>query len=228
MQKSVFASIGGLSLPLAFLLMTGCNLPRPTGPSPTPAPTLPPGPQPPPIITSVSPAEGLAGLSMLVDITGTGFQQGATVTLGDAVKSSSVSGSTLIRVLTPIRESGIVDVTVKNPDGQTTALTGGYAFRTVTLTASQSVVKPGDPVTVSWVAPGRSNPDVEGDWLGLFVPDAPDGRFLWAKYSTGATGELTLDAPTTPGTYEFRYLAGDGHPTPSVLMSRTPLIVSGS
>lgn len=38
-----------------------------------------------------------------------------------------------------------------------------------------------------------------------------DYEFRWWQYTDGASsGTLTLDAPTTPGQYEFRYFPDDG------------------
>ena len=154
------------------------------------------------------PGEGLAGFAMPVEIFGTGFQPGATVTLDGAASNVDIS-STAIRAKTPVHAPGAVDVVVTNPDGRKATLTAGYTFRVVTVTASDNVVAPGGQVTVSWVAPGRSNPMFEGDWLGFFRVGDSNWNFVWAQDLTGAAGTLTLNAPAQPGQYEFRYLLGD-------------------
>ena len=78
-----------------------------------------------------------------------------------------------------------------------------------TLTASPSTVAPGGSLTVSWTAPsGRPT----YDWIGLYKVGDPNTAYQWWTYTVGATtGSVTLTAPTTPGTYEFRYLLNNGY-----------------
>jgi hypothetical protein len=162
---------------------------------------------------------------MDVVIYGNGFQRGITVDM-DGPTSTTFVSSTVIRVVTPVHDPGVVDVIVTNPDHQSAMLREGYVYRAVTLLASHDRVAPGATISVSWVAPGRSDPDNQGDWIGLFREGAPDGIFLWAQYSTGASGTLTLSAPSEPGRYEFRYTAGDGHVAPAVTIARRTVVVT--
>ena len=203
---------------IAGVLITGCGSDaRPIA--------GPPAPQAAPTITSISPEEGLSGLSTRVAIRGTGFQGGVVVTLGGPAAVMAVSGGTVISALTPNHQPDVVDVTVTNPDGQSATLKNAYSYRTVTLTTSAATVTPGQEVNVSWVAPGRGDPDLDGDWVGLFKTGTSDTTHLWGQYTTGASGTLVLKAPDTPGEYEVRYYAGDDHVAPSVVMARTTLLV---
>jgi hypothetical protein len=78
-------------------------------------------PPPAPVITNLNPASGPTGGGTVVTITGQNFATGAAVFF-DATSATptSVTG-TSITVTTPARGPGAANVTVRNPDGQTSA-----------------------------------------------------------------------------------------------------------
>jgi hypothetical protein len=77
------------------------------------------------------------------------------------------------------------------------------------LTASPTTVSAGGALSVSWKAPAGRSPT---DWIGLYQTGAANTAFLWWTYTNGAaSGTATLAAPTTAGTYVFRYLLDDGY-----------------
>ena len=88
--------------------------------------------------------------------------------------------------------------------------------QTPTVTAGPATVAPGGTITVT-VANGPGN---VRDWVGLFTvtgADTPSISWLYlngtwtapAQALTEAT--LVFTAPTTPGTYQFRFFANDGY-----------------
>ena len=82
-----------------------------------------------PTVTSITPASGPLAGGTAVIITGTGFQSGATVTLGGtAATGVSVVSATQINATTPAHATGAVDVTVTNPDTQSGTLPNGYFY----------------------------------------------------------------------------------------------------
>ncbi len=82
-----------------------------------------------PAPTSVSPATGSIDGGESVTITGTGFQDGATVTFGGAAATSVVVvGPTSITCTTPAGAEGLVDVVVTNPDAQAGTLNDGFTY----------------------------------------------------------------------------------------------------
>jgi len=83
----------------------------------------------PPKLTGISPASGPTTGGTTVAITGTDFQQGATVVFGDvpAAKINSVT-STSIEAVTPVHDAGNVDVTVTNPDTRSDTLLAAFTF----------------------------------------------------------------------------------------------------
>ena len=109
-------------------MSSGCgDTPGPLAPTP---PTTPPvvAPVSPPVVLAVSPTRGATGGGTVVTITGSGFQTGATATLGDARLPAIVEGGTTIRVTTAAHDAGPVEIVVTNPDGQAVTFTGGYSY----------------------------------------------------------------------------------------------------
>jgi len=165
----------------------------------TPTPTTP-------VVASITPSEGLAGVPIRVTIRGTGFLLGASVSIdGHAEDAELLTNGTSIGATTPPHPSaGFADVVVINPNGQIGTLTAGFRYSAVTLTATPTSVAPGGTLSGNWVAPGRSAG--QGDWVGLFKVGDPNTTPVWRQVTTGASGTFTLSAPAEPGEYEFRYL----------------------
>ena len=80
----------------------------------------------PPTFTSVVPATGPTNGSTPITITGTQFQNGATVNINNLPAANVVVAPTSITATTPALPAGTADVTVINPDGGT--ITGPDAF----------------------------------------------------------------------------------------------------
>ncbi len=79
----------------------------------------------------------------------------------------------------------------------------------VTLGATPSSVLPGGTLSVNWNAGAGAS---SRDWISLFKTDAPNTVYgEWHYTGGGATGTMTFTAPTTAGTYQFRYLVNDGY-----------------
>jgi hypothetical protein len=77
------------------------------------------------------------------------------------------------------------------------------------LTASPTTVAAGGALSVGWTAPAGRPPT---DWIGLYQTGAANTDFLWWIYTNGAaSGTASLAAPTTAGTYVFRYLLDNGY-----------------
>jgi phospholipase C len=74
------------------------------------------------VINSLSATQGSSSGGDTITISGSGFVSGATVTFGGTPATATIASSTTINVLTPAVAPGSVDVTVKNPDGQTATL----------------------------------------------------------------------------------------------------------
>ena len=187
---------------LAFAIgFAACDGRSPSGPTPPP----PAGPT----VTAISPAVGSTARSTPVTISGTGFLDGATVTVGVRAVSVTVVSSTTITATVPPRTAGSADVVVTNPSGSGATLSAAftYAFdEPFTLTPSTNVIDAGGQMSVSWTAPGGR----AGDWIAVVQVGGSYADDWWGPTNGAASGTLTATVPTRPGQYEFRYLLAGG------------------
>src|SRR5207245_1246054 len=109
-----------------------------------------------PQISSISPNSGSTSGGAAITISGSGFQSGATVTLGGiAATNVNVTSSTTITATTPLgtaTQQLVVDVFVTNPDGTTATLSRGFTYSVPPLavtTISPSSGPSGTSVTIS-------------------------------------------------------------------------------
>ncbi len=81
-----------------------------------------------PMVVNIYPTSGPVAGGTSVNITGTGFASGATVTIGGNAATNVTATSTLIRATTPAGTAGVKTVVVTNPDAQSGNLTGGFTY----------------------------------------------------------------------------------------------------
>lgn len=143
-------------------------------------------------LTSIDPASGGAGGGQLVNVYGTGFQSGLTITFG-GIASTSVtvmSASTLL-VRTPSGLSGTLAVTVTNPDNSSATLPTGYTFGTPA------------PFTVSGVTPS-SGPAAGGTVVTVTGSGFTSGSTVrFGSVQAGGVqfvSSTQINATTPPGT----------------------------
>jgi hypothetical protein len=97
------------------------------GASPTPPPV--PGASEQLTVTAVIPSAGSAGGGQTVNVAGTGFRSGVSVTLNGNPAQVRAMSDRSISVLTPPSASGgPVDVVVTNPNGEIGRLPGGFTY----------------------------------------------------------------------------------------------------
>jgi hypothetical protein len=103
-----------------------------------------------PLISSVSPKSGPTSGGTLVSVSGSNFQPGATVLFGGVTASSvTVSSSTLIQAAVHAHIAGAVDVTVRNPDGETSTDISGFTYTpSLALAHSLYAINPGPVISV--------------------------------------------------------------------------------
>lgn len=90
---------------------------------------VPPVPGAAPTVTAIAPPNGPAAGGTAVTITGTGFQFGATATIGGVAIVSPVAVSpTTLTGTTGAHASGAVDVVVTNPDAQGGTLAAAFTY----------------------------------------------------------------------------------------------------
>jgi len=123
-----------LVVSLLCLSTLGCGgHPGPTSATPTPGAVnpdpLPPSPAVRPSIATIAPDSGSIDGGAWSTITGTDFQPGATVQLGQQkAKQIVVKSTTVVVFWTEARAAGVVDVTVTNPGGLSATLRGSYTY----------------------------------------------------------------------------------------------------
>jgi Malectin domain/Bacterial Ig-like domain/IPT/TIG domain/Glucose / Sorbosone dehydrogenase len=82
-----------------------------------------------PVLTLINPNFGPPAGSNSITLNGSGFQNGATVTFGGtAALSVLFSDSSTLTVTVPAHSAATVDVTVTNPNGLVSTMTGGYSY----------------------------------------------------------------------------------------------------
>ena len=83
-----------------------------------------------PVITSITPSFGPFDGGNSVTIKGGNFQQGIEVHFG-GIESSNVGfvSNTSLNVVVPPHEVGLVNVWIKNPDGQSSVFASGYEYK---------------------------------------------------------------------------------------------------
>ncbi len=176
---------------------------KPAGPT-APAPTSV-------AVFAISPTNGSTLGATMVTITGSGFQPGATVTLGTAAMNVTVLNGTTITATVAAHAVATVDVVVINPGGASGRLAGAFAYTEpapYSVAATPETVTAGDRITVRWTAPRGGGLD----WVGLFRSGDSNEDYRWYEYTNGGLfGTLIVTAPNDPGRYEFRYLLDDGY-----------------
>lgn len=80
-------------------------------------------------ISYLSPATGPASGSTNVKIRGSGFQSGATVTIGGTTVQGTFVDSSTLQVSTPSGTAGGVRVSIQNPDGNSYSLDAGFTYQ---------------------------------------------------------------------------------------------------
>jgi hypothetical protein len=98
-----------------------------------------------PVISSITPAFGPFGGGNSVTIKGGNFQQGIEVYFG-GTKSSDVSfvSNTFLNVVVPPHEVGLVNVWIKNPDGQSSVFASGYEYKRGVISDGSLIRAKGD------------------------------------------------------------------------------------
>lgn len=82
----------------------------------------------PPRIAGIAPSSGSVSGGTTLSIGGTGFQNGAKVTLGGVAATVITLTSGSIAVKTPAHVAGSVDLVVTNPEGYSATLAGGFTY----------------------------------------------------------------------------------------------------
>ncbi|MBN1417467.1 MAG: IPT/TIG domain-containing protein, partial [Planctomycetes bacterium] len=143
-----------------------------------------------PQVASISPASGPTAGGTPVVILGSGFRSGATVAFGGvAGEDVVVVSATRITCATPPHAGGMVDVVVRNMDGQSATLASGYQY--IPAPSIASVTPSEGPIT------GATRTTILGSG---FQPDAEVtfGGYAATEILIVSAGEITCRTPAVP------------------------------
>jgi hypothetical protein len=160
-----------------------------------------------PVITSISPTRGGTDATVSVTITGSNFQDGATVKLMPLIQASgvTVSSSTTINCVFKLTgaEKGGYNVIVTNSDGQSDTLVGGF-----TVGESAPVISSVTPdkgiynETVNLIVTGQYFSNPAKVILSRGTEQLAASNIQW-KDATKITCDLTIPSGTTTGEWNI-------------------------
>src|SRR6185437_4015301 len=183
---------------------------------------------PAPAITTLSPASGYAGgAAFTLTVNGTGFVSSSVVRWNGSNRPTTfVSATQLQASIAPadIASAGADNVTVLSPapGGGTSAGVTFTVSPPPALAISATAVAPGGSVTATLTGGAGGSTD----WLALASTSSPDTSYIRYVFVGGGvtTRTWTVDMPTTPGSYEFRYFLNGGY----TRAATSPTVVVGS
>lgn len=162
---------------------------------------------PPPALTGVSPASGTNAVNNTITLNGSSFVAGATVKLGTTSLATVnfVSAAQLTAVVPAGFATGLYDVTVTNPDGQSATLANSY-----------TVLPPAPPVSLRQVSPGVVSNTVSNtltilgaNFSGTVTVALNNVNQAGATLVDASTITLPLPAGFATGTYDLKVTNGD-------------------
>jgi Domain of unknown function (DUF1929)/IPT/TIG domain len=156
-------------------------------------------PVPAPVVTSITPNSGTTSGGTSVNISGTGFLAGATVSFGGSNAAVTSVNSTSITATTPAHATGTVSVAVTNTDQQSSTLVNGYTYNSPSNANLGLSLAPGDPKSIT-VNAGESASDtlsIGGAGLSGMATLTCTGAPTGAVCSVPATQAFSSSAPTT-------------------------------
>ena len=195
-----------------------------------------------PELTSVSQPTGPTTGGTPLVVAGTGFQAGATVTIGGTLATVSTVGSFAIACTTPPHAAGVVDILVTNPDAQSDDLAGAFTF--VDPPPVPTSVLPvngptagGTPITITGSAflPGATVTVGGTPLVGTTVTPTAISGTTSANIAGVCDIVVTNPGGGTPGTLPAAFTYADPAPVPTSVVppsgptsGGTPVMIGGS
>jgi subtilisin len=171
-----------------------------------------------PVLDSISPSTVTAwGPDLTLTVHGSDFARASRVQVNGIIRPTTYVSKTTLTAVVPTTDlstpaSGL-SITVFSPaPGGGTSESRTLSLTQPSLTVSQPTSVPGGaPVTVTLT----NGPGGDQDWLALAAvgtPDGPGKYVQWIYIGAGVTTRTwTVNAPTTPGQYEFRFFPNGGY-----------------
>lgn len=143
-----------------------------------------------PVLSSVTPATGNVAGGTSVTLSGSNFQQGASVTFGGLAATVHSVSATSIAAQTPAHAVGAVDVTVTNLDAKSVTLTNGFTYSTTTPTSHL--------VTLSWNANRESGVNQTAGGYRVNIAGQPT---IVVPFVSGPLAPTTTNVTLQTGSY---------------------------
>lgn len=165
----------------------------------------------PPTISQVNPNHGLASGGTSVTITGTGFQNGATVSFGGTVSPSVTFNSSIqLTATAPAHAAGLVGVTVTNPDTGSATANNAYTFDPLPTISGLS---PNNGTTAGGTAVTINGANFQNGATVTFAGAPVAASFLGSTqlsfttpaHATGTVGVVVTNPDTGSGTLASAY-----------------------
>ena len=148
-------------------------------------------PAPAPTITNITPATGSTNGGTSVTISGTGFENGATVSFGPlpAVSVTFSNATNLIAVTPAVSEAGPVNVILTNADGQSVVITNGFSYTASQIVPSAPQIT-GNPTNQSVALGSNAAFTVTANGSGTLI-------YQWLFNSTNLSGATNFTLSLT-------------------------------
>lgn len=159
----------------------------------------------PPVIGSISPTQGSSTGGDTVTISGSGFATGAKVTFSGTAAATTVLSSTQISVATPASTPGSADVTVTNPDGQSSTLAS--LLHNQSFESGLSYWASGGSGGTTTVGAVTANAHVGTHYLEMASTGGSSHPVEYAATATGAPLYIPVSASQTVTFGGYAYLA---------------------
>ena len=167
-----------------------------------------------PAVTSLSPSTIPAGgAPFTLNVNGSGFVSASSVRWNGSPRPTTFVSATQVQAAitaTDVASGGTASVTVfsPTPGGGTSSSLNFSITAPTALTVSAITLQPGGSVTVT-LANGAGG---STDWLAFASTSAPNTSYLAYTFVGGGVTSRTwtVTAPSTAGTFEFRYFPNGG------------------
>jgi len=167
-----------------------------------------------PSITSVSPSTFSVAGGGMVSVFGSGFQSGATVTVGGATCTNPIwQGYNEVLCTLPSGASGSATVVVTNPGGANGSSSSAFSYETVTVdnpTSFTATANSGTQITLSWVSGGASNATYQVAYqTGASAPASCSDGTVIPHTTVQSSTSIAVTSLSSSTQYSFRLCGRD-------------------
>ncbi|SHE59200.1 IPT/TIG domain-containing protein [Caldanaerobius fijiensis DSM 17918] len=180
-----------------------------------------------PTINRIVPNTGSTNGGDRVTIYGSGFQYGVQVYFDGVLASNPqvINDNTAITVITPSGREGLVDVTVRNPDGSEATLKGGYKYIVTnpeTPIGFYAYPQSGDTVKLGW---SSSKGALKYE---LYIKESYNDQWIFVTSVDASTNTYYVHGLTPNTSYSFQLRAINSSGMSNTVTTGTTTLKAGS